>query len=81
MAPTPPTDKGMPGQVVLTPKNPMPRRGGFRVSRTGREESRPLSDPRQIAVRASAVSRSVSGFRPATGSDRRTVDPKTPSIQ
>jgi hypothetical protein len=30
----------------------MLRRGGSRVPRTGREESAPLSDPRQIAVRA-----------------------------
>ena len=41
----------MPGQFVLTPKNRMLRVGGSRVSRTGREESRPLSGPRQIAVR------------------------------
>jgi hypothetical protein len=42
----------MPGQFVPSPKNRTPRRGGSRVSRTGREESGPLSDPRQIAVRA-----------------------------
>src|ERR1700738_2311845 len=42
----------MPGQFVLSPKNPMLRLDGSRVSRTGREESGPLSDPRQIAVRA-----------------------------
>ena len=42
----------MPGQFVPSPKNLMLRRGGSRVSRTGREESGPLSDPRQIAVRA-----------------------------
>src|ERR1700738_5740999 len=42
----------MPGQFVPTPKNRMLRRGGSRVSRTGREESRPLSGPRQIAARA-----------------------------
>jgi hypothetical protein len=41
----------MPGQFVLTPKKRMLRVGGSRVSRTGREESRPLSGPRQIAVR------------------------------
>src|SRR5712664_1684181 len=42
----------MPGQFVPSPKNLMLRLGGSRVSRTGREESGPLSDPRQIAVRA-----------------------------
>src|ERR1700682_1822737 len=42
----------MPGQFVPNAKNPMPRRGGSRVSRTGREEYGPLSGPRQIAVRA-----------------------------
>src|SRR3981189_625741 len=42
----------MPGQFVPSPKNLMLGRGGSRVSRTGREESGPLSDPRQIAVRA-----------------------------
>jgi hypothetical protein len=42
----------MPGQFAPSPKNLMLRRGGSRVSRTGREESGPLSDPRQIAVRA-----------------------------
>ena len=41
----------MPGQFGPTPRNPRPRRGGSRVPRTGREESRPLSGPRQIAVR------------------------------
>ena len=41
----------MPGQFALTPKNRMLRVGGSRVSRTGREESRPLSGPRQIAAR------------------------------
>ena len=41
----------MPGQFVLTPKKRMLRVGGSRVSRTGREESRPLSGLRQIAVR------------------------------
>src|SRR6266478_1618958 len=41
----------MPGQFALTPKNRMLRVGGSRVSRTGREEPRPLSGPRQIAVR------------------------------
>ena len=42
----------MPGQFVPNPKNRTLRRGGSRVSRTGREESGPLSGPRQIAVRA-----------------------------
>src|SRR5258706_13555719 len=41
----------MPGQFVLTPKKRMLRVGGSRVSRTGREESRPLSGPRQIVAR------------------------------
>jgi hypothetical protein len=40
----------MAGQFVSSPKNLVLRRGGSRVSRTGREESGPLSDPRQIAV-------------------------------
>jgi hypothetical protein len=42
----------MPGQFVPSPKNLMLRRGGSRVSRTGREESGPLSGPRQRVVRA-----------------------------
>jgi hypothetical protein len=43
----------MPRQFVPSPKNPRPRRGGSRVPRTGRrEDSGPLSDPRQMAVRA-----------------------------
>jgi hypothetical protein len=42
----------MPGQFVPSPKNLTLRRGGSKVLRTGREESGPLSDPRQIAVRA-----------------------------
>src|SRR5467141_4192783 len=42
----------MPGQFVPSPKNRTLRRGGSRVSPTGREESGPLSGPRQIAVRA-----------------------------
>jgi len=42
----------MPGQFVPSPKNRRLRRGGSRVSRAGREESGPLSDPRQIPVRA-----------------------------
>ena len=42
----------MPGQFVPSPRNRRLRRGGSRVPRTGREESGPLSDPRQIAVRA-----------------------------
>ena len=42
----------MPGQFVPNLKNLMLRRGGSRVPRTGREESGPLSDPRQIEVRA-----------------------------
>jgi hypothetical protein len=42
----------MPGQFVPSPKNRTLRRDGSRVSRTGREESGPLSGPRQIAVRA-----------------------------
>jgi hypothetical protein len=42
----------MPGQFAPNPKNPMPRRGGSRVSRTGREEYGPLSGPCQRAVRA-----------------------------
>jgi hypothetical protein len=42
----------MSGQLVPSPKNPSPRRGGSRVPRTGREESGPLSGPRKIAVRA-----------------------------
>src|SRR5258706_9935963 len=41
----------MPGQFVLTPKKRMLRVGASRVSRTDREESRPLSGPRQIAAR------------------------------
>ena len=43
----------MPGQFVPSPKNPVPRRGGSRVLRTGpeREEPEPLSDPRQITAR------------------------------
>src|SRR5438552_9775664 len=43
----------MPGQFVATPKNRMLRVGGSRVLRTGRrEESGPLSGPRQMAARA-----------------------------
>src|ERR1700682_80856 len=42
----------MPGQFVPSPKNRTPRRGGSRVSRTGREESGPLRGPRPIAARA-----------------------------
>src|SRR3982074_217112 len=42
----------MPGQFVPSPKNRTLRRGGSKVSRTGREESWPLSGPRQIALRA-----------------------------
>jgi hypothetical protein len=42
----------MPGQFVPSPKNRTPRRGGSRVSPTGREESGPLRGPRQIAARA-----------------------------
>src|SRR6266481_8766719 len=42
----------MPGQFVPTPKNLSARRGCSRVLRTGRNESRPLSGPRQIALRA-----------------------------
>jgi len=43
----------MPGQFVPSPKNPVPRRGGSRVLRTGPEpeEPEPLSDPRQITAR------------------------------
>ena len=41
-----------PGQFVPSPRNRKLRRGGSKVSRAGREESRPLSGPRQIAVRA-----------------------------
>jgi hypothetical protein len=42
----------MPGQFVPSPKNRTLRRDGSRVSRAGREESGPLSGPRQIALRA-----------------------------
>ena len=42
----------MPGQFVPSPKNRTPRRGGSRVSRTGRQESGPLRGSRQIAPRA-----------------------------
>jgi len=42
----------MPGQFVPSPKNRTLRRGGSRVSRTGAEESGPLSGPRQMAVPA-----------------------------
>jgi hypothetical protein len=46
-------DDALPSLMRYTrPKNRTPRRGGSRVSRTGREESGPLSDPRQIAARA-----------------------------
>jgi hypothetical protein len=41
-----------PGQFAPSPRNRKLRRGGSNVSRAGREESRPLSGPRQIAVRA-----------------------------
>src|ERR1700675_4920900 len=41
----------MPGQFASSPKNPTPRRRGSRVPRTGRPESGPLSDPRQITAR------------------------------
>src|ERR1700726_1155962 len=37
--------------VRSEPKNRTPRRGGSRVSRTGREESGPLRGPRPIAAR------------------------------
>lgn len=42
-----------PGQFGPSPRNPTPRRVGSRVLRTGleREESEPLSDPRQITAR------------------------------
>ena len=41
-----------PGQFVPSPRNRKLRGGGSKVSRVGRKESRPLSGPRQIAVRA-----------------------------
>jgi hypothetical protein len=47
------TMRRRPGQFGPSPRNPKPRRGGSRVSRTGpeREEPEPLSDPRQITAR------------------------------
>ena len=38
----------MPGQFVPSPKNRTPRRGGSRVSRTGREGSPPNSSARHV---------------------------------
>jgi hypothetical protein len=53
----------MPGQFVPSPKNRTPRRGGSRVSPTGREESGPLRGPLQIAARAEAEAKSWLGVR------------------